>query len=146
MFITDPEKMLPKVDSILADMFEKTATVVHDGTIWLQGQIPDVIQQFLKWKATEDIFFIVIGLLVGLSGFILYRVFWKLHKNAQSDDNNYYDGSWMFGVVLSSILGTIISLIIICPNLLDLLEILIAPKVYLLEYAANVYQMHAAQH
>lgn len=155
MFIADPAtassvaastaekagKILPKVDTILANMFEHAASAVQDGAIWLQGQIPDVIKQFLKWKATEDIVYIVLGLMVGLGAYIISRICWKMHKTAV-ENSHYYDGSWMIGVILPAIIGTILTLLIVCHNLLDLLEILIAPKVYLLEYAANVYQSH----
>ena len=90
---------------------------------FIVSEAPEVIEQLLTWNMCISLAFFVVWLLV-ISVFVFYLV---------RGIRNHWDGdgimALMFGSVLS-LLGVVGST--------SWLQILIAPKLYLLEYAASL--------
>jgi len=99
---------------------------------FILSELPDVIQQLLMWKMAESIVHNIIPLtviiIVTTNG---YKCFIWCHKNNWAEKCF----SWFMPSLLFFVVGFIVSLIAI--NLVWL-QIWVAPKVYLLEYAANL--------
>ncbi|NYT67940.1 hypothetical protein [Pusillimonas noertemannii] len=122
--------MNEQLQTALAEILARATQGIDAGTQFLSAQLPDVIQQLLVWKAVMS------GLLFSLSiaGFIgvtiaIVRV-WR--------NTDFWDGENMPPAAL---VAFFLCFLYGLPSLawsLDWLQIWIAPKIYLIEYAASL--------
>lgn len=117
------------------DGIQKTGTELVEA---LYQQAPEVVEQLLLWHGIEALIQFIVGILCLLLIFIHYKIACKVYeKNGVSEWGDSF-GYWLPTVVsgilvLALSLGTMIDLI----NL-KWLKIWLAPKVYLLEYLADL--------
>ena len=117
----------------LATVIQKATAGVEAGVDFLSAQLPDVIHQLLMWKAVES--FLLMLLSFALFGVViaLWRYAYKFEQrnaeNISKSGNGYF-----FAGMLSLFVGAaaIVSFSI------TWLQIWIAPKIYLIEYAAKL--------
>jgi len=130
------EVVVSKAEQVLGQLLDRALNGIDKAVEFSQAQIPDVIEQLLMWKMIESILWNVAALAI----FVVF-IAWQwvcFGKPAwvyvdENKDNNLYEGGlgmWFFGSVL------LIIVIVIFMNF-DWLQIMIAPKLYLLEYAAD---------
>jgi len=121
------------MNEALQAILEKTLTGIDASVSFLSAQLPDVIQQLLWWKFTEHLTYFIIGLLI-IIGYVVGVV--KVYRRV-------YDEEYKAMVALTSLFfGVLVSLLCVCILNLTWLQILIAPKVYLIEYAASLVKGH----
>lgn len=99
--------------------------------LFTKEQVPDVIQQLLRWKFAEAL---------SVAAFCLALItlcFWVARWAWEAEGKSYMDEGHAFCFMLS-LLTSLISIIFLWVNALTALQIYIAPKVYLLEYAATL--------
>jgi predicted ABC-type sugar transport system permease subunit len=114
---------------------------VKQGVVFLQGQLPDVIQQLLRYHFYLDLL-ICISYLVFLLAFILAE--WKILKKAKLECHNhyvFYDEHWANIAGIIGVPGMLIAIGGFIPAVLAFkgcLEISLAPKIWLIEYAASL--------
>jgi hypothetical protein len=137
------------------DTLENTANEALKGMIeastsassWVISELPEVVDQLLKWKFIESLAFFVLGVVLLLSSAIIaglgllkiHRIKTqrsKLHSNVWHSSLSG-DGEYLATLALCATILAIVSPVIIFGNL-DWLQILIAPKVYLIEYASQI--------
>lgn len=126
--------MNDQLQKALADLLAKANQGIDAGASFLQAQLPDVIQQLLWWKAVSSIVCSIAGVvLLGAVGFIWWRI---LRAKLPDMDDFILDG------MVPCFMGALVSIpfvgIGIAAISLDWLQILIAPKVYLIEHAAHL--------
>lgn len=136
-------KELNALEQVLVDTIQKATAVTGeaiDGAKKMTGQaidfassqIPDVIHQLLLWKTAEAVVYAVV------SAVILWKILSvrkAVHEVANEDNApEWLAVYYLFGVV---IVGGISALVFIA-NVLEVLKIWIAPKLYLIEYVANL--------
>jgi hypothetical protein len=136
------EELLEKVGTWVAT----TAEQIGD---FASREIPPFIHEYLMWKFWESI--VNIGIHIIILGIIaigtfllnkLVRFLWQKHLNGGRNDN------WDFGAIISGLLGTsaLIGFVItwICnfpvEDIKDCVQIKLAPEVYLVEKAAEIYK------
>lgn len=114
--------MNDELQKALAAMLSKTTSAVEAGVGFLQAELPDVIQQLLMWNMVKSAVFF--SLWLGLSVLLVWfaRRAWR---NGEVEVVAFAGGGATFAVIF--LLGN-----------LDWLQILVAPKVYLIEYAASL--------
>lgn len=111
---------------ILSDLLQRAVSGIDAAVGFSQAQIPDVINQLLMWQTVSSILAQVICLaLISIS-------IWGAIKAWASNDVDTVVVTLIFGGIL-----TVICLAVFSLNF-DWLKILIAPKLYLLEYAASI--------
>jgi len=117
------------LEKALVDILQKATAGVEKGVDFLHAEIPVVIEQLLMWHMWSSIITNLIWLTICI---ILYIVVYKFYKrgNLKNDIDYYLGGSAI------CIVTTIILLCVIFNT--TWLQILIAPKVYLIEYAAGL--------
>lgn len=115
-----------ELQQALAAILNKTTSAVQNGVSFLQGQLPDVIQQLLMWKLVESLVWFVVLLVLCISMALLTRWIIK-HKNV--------DEIW--GLAIPTVTGFVLSGIGALSHNAWLM-ILIAPKVYLIQFAASL--------
>lgn len=124
----------------LATLINKTVTGADAATSFLQQQVPDVIHQLLVWKMVEAGVTIASLLLLFIAAFV---VFWKWYKyaNARKEECSWDVSALVaWGVSLTFSIGVlgIPAVIVIVSSATTALQIWIAPKVWLIEYAAKL--------
>lgn len=162
-----PEAVKEKASDILLNMVNVTIQSMSDVVEFGKQQIPEVVHQLLLWKAVEsfagfalNIIFLIIGILLAtrwgkrVGDTMATRreeaarqyeegVDWTRYIPGSNQTSTAYDFV-MGGSVLVRWLLVLIGSAFIIASLqatlesLDWLKILIAPKVYLIEYAASL--------
>ena len=105
----------------------------NQGADWLAGEIPDVVSQLLLWNSVSSFLTMLIGMLI-LSG--AYKLGQAARKEVSKGDREK-DLDIVYGCGFSAAIVVVIGAITFFEGL-DWLKIWIAPKLYLLEYAADL--------
>lgn len=133
-------------------LIEKAMSGIDSATGFLQAEIPEYVYQLMLWYGVKNLILFFVGVAIAASSVMLFRVSSRAKSNAI---DAYKRGeSWTrcggignvtstkYDTVSSGTLG-VIALIVggilsVCfmSNILDTLQILIAPKVWLVEYAS----------
>lgn len=133
--------MNEQLQQALADLIEKSMAVAGDALAFAQEELPDVIQQLLMWKAAESV------ILTAVWFFGVYLLIFGVRKaeamleaehpsySCQELSEECAIGMLFACIVLLVVLGITLTEHGIVP---DFVQILVAPKAYLLEYAANL--------
>ena len=124
----------------VSTLIQTSLNAIDKGTTFLSNQIPEVIQQLLLWKAIASFIEFSSGIFIigGIFAWLIYQykywtttieTKWGTTKQRISEDNGPF-------VILN--LSCVIPLIYgsSCINLIWL-QIWIAPKLYLIEYAKD---------
>lgn len=126
--MSDTTIVSQRLDSILAFLEES----IKNGAALMQEQTPDIVQQLLSWKFYESVitcagFGFVLAITIGMS----IRSFYKVKDGSFDDSFFEYMGPtvWPFLSVLMA-MGFFSSFAWV--------QIWVAPKVYLLEYASSL--------
>ena len=125
---------MKETDKQLAEILKKGLEAAEKTVNFVVEQAPDLIQQLIVWKTCEYIFLIIISIAFMFS---LY----KWHKSAMKrydDFNDFCNKSEFFIYCIYAIVVIIIFGIALFSSFFDLLHILLAPKIWLIEYAANL--------
>lgn len=117
--------MNEELQQALADLVNKSVEIGGDAIAFTQEQLPEVIQQLLIWKAAESLI-----LCAACVGWIVFTCFasYKVHKVTNDSDVTPFIVMVAVAVCLPAFFNL---------NLIWL-QIWLAPKVYLIEYAASL--------
>lgn len=162
-----PESVKEKASDMLLNMVNVTIQTMSDVVEFGKQQIPEVIHQLLMWKAVEsfigfavNLTFVIVGiLLITRWGSYVGKIMadrrvkarqdfeegaaWTRYSYGSSCTSTAYDFV-MNGSIFIRWIIVGIGVIILMSSLqnlsqaLDWLKIIIAPKVYLIEYAAEL--------
>ena len=117
------------LNELLRPLVEKAINGIDKGTEFVIEQAPDLLQEFYNWHIAESSI-IIVFLLIGV-----VQMFWL--KKPIERMRNFDDDALDIGrIVLQGIVG-IVCLVNLCVQLLQLVKILVAPKLYLIEYFIN---------
>lgn len=139
-----------KLQGSVANVFDFMVSFLSDAQAFAKDQIPDLIQQFLMWKIVSNsltLVFCVIGLV-----FIL-KVFKKIKENYSDANTTRRDNFFWctygradspsleaggFFAYLFSIIALLFCVVGIGDSIFTIAKLVIAPKLYLLEYAIEL--------
>ena len=110
-------------------IIEKGLSSLDTAVSFLSAEIPDLIRQLLLWHMTRA------GVAVLISGAFMYAYYWFIRKTTKDDSIDLYVPVAVVGGI-----AFIIALICFVAAIMDVLQIAIAPKLYLIEYAAGLYK------
>lgn len=113
--------------ALLAILKDSTDSI-KSGMSFLQQQIPDVILQLLHWHFAYNLTLFLIWFIVGIIFFII----------AFCNRETWFDDPRFFVSIVGALLAWLVS--ITCG--LIAMQIYIAPKIFLIEYAANLVRCH----
>jgi len=103
--------------------------LVQSGTDIAAKEVPETLGQLLAWKLCEHIFWIVLICSIGTGVLFLAKWFLKKYK-----ENNYDSDMWGMGAILSYTFAPLVMIGVTAGNLYYLIMIIVAPRVYLLQY------------
>ncbi len=96
-------------------------------------QAPEIVQQLLAWELAENIILSTITVVVFIVSVVFIKKMFPLKKDRWGDVD-FGAGLMLAGLIFTSVISFILS---IC-GILAALQIIIAPKIYLIEYAARL--------
>lgn len=148
--------MNEQAQKVLADLLQRAVSGVDAAVNFSQSQIPDVIHQLLVWKFTQSVIWQLFYMAVIVCVVVMVRKGIK-NKGVETEDKDskysapykryvghgvFYDdkgGIDQFGfmVILVSVFLSFAMIVLFLCNF-DWLKIWIAPKLYLIEYAASL--------
>jgi hypothetical protein len=125
---TDSTKVdnLQKTDEIISVVIKKALTVAEKTGEFAIEQAPILLQEFYNWHICANIFYIVLGLVL-----IIFGIWLSLKVKKYKDVNYIIDEPGpFFALFIPALIGLLVAL----PSIYDLIFILTAPKLYLIEY------------
>jgi hypothetical protein len=120
--------MNEEINAKLLQYLEKTETTLESIVDFSSDQVPEIIEQLIMFNLVMSGAYVSLGILLLLAIFPVCKI-------ANSFDDK--DLCSMFKSVGSGCLGTI-SMIMICSEMSTLIKCWIAPKLFVLEYIANL--------
>lgn len=139
-------RSIDAAESMAGDISEASG----DAAAFLVAEIPDVIQQLLVWHAIESLVWFLPGLLFIAAPWFVYRRWGGRGKPTEPKygearyeatlTHNYtgtIDGDGLVFLILGSLVSLCLGFMLLMFNL-EWLQILVAPKLYLLEYARTL--------
>ncbi len=124
-----------KLEETLQRILEKSIELAEQTGEFVMDQAPLLLQEFYRWHIFENIFIIFVGIIVYLLG--RYLPYFWLNEYTEDDDIKFFKKSGDDGGISAYIFYIICSLAFIIMffiALYDLIFILTAPKIYLIEY------------
>ncbi len=121
--------MNENLNEAVAALINKALSGVETSVSFLQAETPLLIQELLIWTLVSSSVGLVIAtifLYLAFKGWLLARKSWDAR-----DDNM---PGWVIGTMTFGIVGVMMFII----NTLIILKVLVAPKIWLLEYAASL--------
>ena len=119
-----------KTDEVLAEVVKKALTVAEKTGEFAIEQAPLLLKEFYAWHITKESLGV---LLSSILLFIVYRLYKKLKKYQNEESLDLADAEYFFPLV-GIYCGFLFFAITLIVDLYDLIFILVAPKLYLIEY------------
>ncbi|AOQ26743.1 hypothetical protein [Vibrio phage S4-7] len=132
--------MNEQLQTALTQIIDKTMTGVDQSVDFLSEQIPDVLSQLLLWYGVSNMIYALVGIVVL---YACYRIvkkpkgtnetwLWEWSEYKESHRTTDY-APFLFLLILPIIIG-----LALLGNIMYALQIFIAPKIWLIEYAASL--------
>lgn len=135
--------MNEQLATAITALINQSLALFNQGVSFLSQEIPDVVHQLLMWQLIQSLIYTVgaaIGTAICIGLWIwVFKICLKIHRK-EKESNYLYDGfvHW-FPFNIGTILYAFIYCIFIYSYFnLTWLQIWIAPKVYLIEYATKL--------
>ena len=128
-----------ETDKQLAEILKKGLETAEKTGNFIVEQAPDLIRQLLIWKTVEYSIYVIMGI-----SLIIYFHRWtkkvtKEMKEKKDDYEDYFMSSFSnILIAVGQISFLIIGIVLIAANLHSLIQIVFAPKIYLIEYTAQL--------
>lgn len=123
--------MSEQTNKIISDLLLKASNGIDSAVAFSQAQMPDVIEQLMRWKmASYGLRVFTCILLLALMCFFI-RKSWQWHEGCEKETAGFA------GLILSGAI-TLISLLALFANVGNAIQLWFAPKVWLIEYAADL--------
>lgn len=125
--------MNEQANKILADLLQKASNGIDAAVSFSQAQIPDVVHQLLVWNFAASIIFSLLGIALFVAAqYAVWRIVKYLRKQWERD------GLIDHPEVIPMVLAWFLTLAPLAWVDLVWLKIWLAPKLYLIEYAASL--------
>lgn len=118
---------LASLDKAGADLVQNLSTILSQTKNFVSDQAPDVIQQYISWGIAKYSMGCFLGLILLISGI------WFIRKAFKINDEEAAAGMGIFGFS-----STVAGIIITSTNIYSLVQIWIAPKIWLIEQASEI--------
>lgn len=136
--------MNEEAQKILMDLLKKATNGIDSAVAFSQQQIPDVINQLPVWNVVSSIIYQVTSLaFIFVVSFIAVKLVRARHEKKPWTRERSIDmasESYILAIFVTTIGGGLIVIVAITTffNNFDWLKIWLAPKLYLIEYAASL--------
>lgn len=128
-----------KTDEVLSKVVDKALTLAEKTGQFVIDQAPDLLREFYLWRLFTNLFYILIGVLLLLGCIYFPRMGSYKEKTGRYDEkflNRYYYDDFFPKLVFT--FGLVISLVLILIRLYDMIFLLAAPKLYIIDYFLDI--------
>lgn len=125
------QELEEKATDLLVKMIDVTVQSVNDVVEFSKQQIPDIINQLLMWKIAESAVWLMFGILILVGGLYLSNHYYNKLEELE-------DGVGIAVRIIGSVVSLLLGGIFTIKNMLAILYIWLAPKVWLIEYASDL--------
>ena len=122
--------MTPDLQNQLASILSFLESSLKTGAAFTMDQAPDIVNQLLLWKFVQSLSIFILGFLG-----TCIAIGWGIFCLRKKDWENPFNDSWEF-LALPAVLGAFPLTGMFLST--DWLQIWLAPKIYLLEYASKL--------
>jgi len=147
--------MNDQIQQALLSLLKTVEYGTKDGISFLSEEIPEVVSQILIWKMTESLIWFLVGIFIlagSIFGFSLVKskisnarkdffnnIPWTKYNSSRDSDipSAEYDFINCGVLYILPTISFMLGLSFLCTNIIWV-QILIAPKAYLIEYAASL--------
>jgi hypothetical protein len=130
--------MNEQLQTTVNEMLQKSISAFEQGAEWMAGEVPEVVNQLLMWHLAKYSLISLIAVIAFVFAMVTLRSIFLNKK----DDHWAWDsyGLSEAGLVASiaAPLSGLISIVVFLETIFTPIQILIAPKLYILEYAAKL--------
>lgn len=123
--------MNEQTSHLLATLLQKTLSGIDSAVAFSQAQLPDVIRQLMLWKAA------LYGLRIVMFSLLLWGYIVLFRKGLAWNKSLSTETQATLSLVLSVVVG-LITVFVVASNTCNLLQLWLAPKIWLIEYAADL--------
>jgi hypothetical protein len=132
--------MNEQLQTTVNEILQKSISAFEQGAEWMAGEIPDVVEQLLKWHMMEAVIYLTISLMFFTISVVAIN---NLRKGWSDSKSWVWDSYGMisipaFLVCMLASIALAVSFVEIISNTLLIAKISIAPKLYLLEYTSSL--------
>lgn len=137
-----------EANELLMQLITKGVEVFEKSIDFASEQVPEVIEQLITWYLVSNSLGVFISLIViTLFSILIWKIFSSIPKD-KSGENIWWDYreygktyeptfTGDMTVIISGVF-IVVSVVTLCISFMTTLKILIAPKLWLLEYAATL--------
>lgn len=130
--------MNESLQQALAGILNKTMAGVEAGVSFLSSELPDVIQQLLVWKLAQSSVLLGLGISFWVfAAYLLRKGLKNMKEEGEKTWTNRQEYRYVAPYIISAFavsIGFVMSMV----NGATALQIWLAPKIYLIEYAASL--------
>lgn len=139
--------MNDQLQNALSALIMKANSGIDASTKFLSAEIPDVVRQLIVWNIARETVWLVFGIVMLITATLVVRKMIRDYKTSSKtlERSWVHDGSSYkpatescFLTSVACGLALIIGLIISASCVFKLLQLWLAPKVWLIEYAASL--------
>ena len=113
---------------LLRPLVEKAIDEIEKGVDFTIEQAPLLVQEFYNWHIAETIFFLVLSIILLSMPYFMHRLVKRFPL---------FSEAFIGAPILVSVFSVTIGVCMFIVSLLDLIKLLVAPRLYLIEYFLN---------
>lgn len=123
----------------LGELVKKTLELAQRTGQFVIDQAPDLLREFYRWQVFSAVFWVLVAVAIFLTVRYSPNLYLSKKKTGHFMEDEFFGRYGKSGFVswVIFILGSIASFFILVFNLYNLLFLLIAPKMYLIDYFLN---------
>ena len=142
-------KAISVLEQTVVDVINKSVSSIEKGAEFLAGQLPDIAEQFLKWRLTatavEACVFIILLLIIWFpvrywfkrQGEQLKLEIKERNESSRYANEKYNPRDVWSPFIVGSALATLFLGVATLIDIMQVIKIYMAPKVYLIEWAKD---------
>ena len=127
--------MNAETDKQIAEILKKGLEAAEKSGNFVIEQAPDLVKQLITYKTIETSICVLIEITLMYLIFIYFKYLYK--KNNEDSDFMYYDEFHIIGMIITTLMGIFLFFRFI-NDISNLIQLIFAPKIYLLEYIAKL--------
>ena len=127
--------MNSETDKQIAEILKKGLEAAEKSGNFVIEQAPDLVKQLITYKTIETSIYVLIEISLI---YLIFRYFKYLHKKNNEDSDFIFDNAFhITGIIITSPMEIFLFFAFIT-DISNLIQLIFAPKIYLLEYIAKL--------
>lgn len=131
--------MNDQLQKSFAEMIQKSVTLMENGGAFLSDELPSFVNQLLMWIVVKDVITIIVGfaaIIFSVKLFLISKKYSEDNSSRLLDDYSVYAATIIAPPFSALII--LVSVWSIFGDALELFQVLIAPKVFLIQHLKDL--------